>query len=49
MDAYSNLIHSYHIYNGGGKIKENDEGIVNLTITYSKNFCKCYNVPPVKQ
>jgi hypothetical protein len=22
---------------------------VNSTMTYCKNFCKCYNVPPVQQ
>jgi hypothetical protein len=29
---------------GDGGMKENDGG-VNSTITYYKNFCKCYNVP----
>jgi hypothetical protein len=30
--------------NGGGEIKENDGG-VNSTMIYCKNFCKCHNVP----
>jgi hypothetical protein len=29
-------------------IKENDGG-VNSTMIYCKNFCKCDNVPPVQQ
>jgi hypothetical protein len=32
---------------GGGAIKENDGG-VNSTMIYYKNFCKCHNVPPVQ-
>jgi hypothetical protein len=32
----------------GGVIKENDGG-VNSTMIYSKNFGKCHNVPPVQQ
>jgi hypothetical protein len=32
----------------GGGIKEND-GAVNSTMIYCKNFCKCHNVPPVQQ
>jgi hypothetical protein len=31
---------------GGGRVKENDEG-VNLTKIYYKSFCECQNVPPV--
>jgi hypothetical protein len=31
--------------NGGGGIKENDGG-VNSTMIYCKNFCKGHNVPP---
>jgi hypothetical protein len=33
---------------GGGRIKENSEG-VNSSMIYliqCKNFCKCHNVPP---
>jgi hypothetical protein len=30
---------------GKGGIKENDGG-VNSTMIYCKNFCKCHNVPP---
>jgi hypothetical protein len=30
----------------GDKIKNNDGG-VNSTTVYFKNFCKCHNVPPV--
>jgi hypothetical protein len=30
---------------------ERDKGerweVVNLTMVYCKNFCKCYNVPPI--
>jgi hypothetical protein len=33
---------------GGRGIKEND-GEVNSTMIYCKNFCKCHNVPPVPQ
>jgi hypothetical protein len=29
---------------GGGGIKENNGGM-NSTMLYYKNFCKCYNVP----
>jgi hypothetical protein len=29
---------------GGGRIKENDGGM-NSTRVYYKNFCKCHNVP----
>jgi hypothetical protein len=32
---------------GGGR-KENDGG-VNSTMIYSKNFCKCHNIPPAQQ
>lgn len=32
---------------GGGRIKGNVEGL-DLTTTYSKQFCKCGNVPPVQ-
>jgi hypothetical protein len=32
----------------GGRIKENDGG-VNSTMIYYKNFCKCHNVLPVQQ
>jgi hypothetical protein len=31
-----------------GGIKEND-GRVNSTMIYCKNFCKCHNVPPIQQ
>jgi hypothetical protein len=31
-----------------GEINENDEG-VNSSMTYCKNFCKCYNVPSAQQ
>jgi hypothetical protein len=34
--------------NGEEGIKEND-GAVNSTMKYCKNFCKCHNVPPVQQ
>jgi hypothetical protein len=33
---------------GAEGIKEND-GRVNSTMIYYKNFCKCHNVPPVQQ
>jgi hypothetical protein len=33
---------------GGGRIKENDEGVNSAMIHY-KNFYKCYNVPSVQQ
>jgi hypothetical protein len=33
---------------GGVGIKENDGG-VNLIMTYCKNFYKCLSVPPVQQ
>jgi hypothetical protein len=32
----------------GRGIKESDGG-VNSTKIYSKNFCKCHNVPPAQQ
>jgi hypothetical protein len=32
----------------GGGIKGNDGG-VNSTVIYFKNFCKCHNEPPVQQ
>jgi hypothetical protein len=32
----------------GGRIKKND-GRVNSTMIYYKNFCKCHNVPPLQQ
>jgi hypothetical protein len=32
----------------GGGIKENDGG-VNSTMIYCKNFYNCYNLPPVQQ
>jgi hypothetical protein len=32
---------------GGGEIKEND-GRVNSTMIYCKNFGKCHDVPPVQ-
>jgi hypothetical protein len=28
----------------GGRIKENDGGL-NSTMIYCKNFCKCHNIP----
>jgi hypothetical protein len=31
-----------------GVIRENDGG-VNSTIIYYKNFCKCHNLPQVQQ
>jgi hypothetical protein len=31
----------------GERIKENDGG-VNSTMIYCKNFCKCHNAPPVQ-
>jgi hypothetical protein len=31
-----------------GRIKENDGG-VNLTMIYCKNFCKCHSIPPIQQ
>jgi hypothetical protein len=33
---------------GGEGIKENDGG-VNSTVKYCKNFCKCHNVLPVQK
>jgi hypothetical protein len=33
---------------GERRIKKNDGGM-NSTMTYYKNFCKCYNVPPKQQ
>jgi hypothetical protein len=33
---------------GAGRIKEND-GEVNSTLIYCKNFGKCHNVPPVQK
>jgi hypothetical protein len=36
----------------GGEIKENDVcvgGVMISTMLYSKNFYKCYNVPPAQQ
>jgi hypothetical protein len=33
--------------NGGGRIKENDEGVNArmIYLTHCKDFCKCYSVP----
>jgi hypothetical protein len=33
---------------GEGRIKENDGG-VNSTMIYGKNFCKCHSVLPAQQ
>jgi hypothetical protein len=33
---------------GAGGIKENGGG-VNSTMIYGKNFCRCHNVPPLRQ
>jgi hypothetical protein len=33
---------------GGGGIKEND-GQGEFIMLHCKNFCKCYNLPPVQQ
>jgi hypothetical protein len=32
----------------GGGIKKNDGGM-NSTVIYCKNFCKCHSVPPAQQ
>jgi hypothetical protein len=32
-----------------GRLNKENDGIVNSTIIYCKNFGKCHNVPPIQQ